>query len=273
MTTPPPLIGAALPIAALPQHLDWLLAGQRDLELWDASHGDVLDGDWRPAVREARRMLDGYTGRLSIHGPWEGLPLTCSDARVRRLVSDRLHQGLEVAGALGASQMVLHSPFDFFGSPHVAHTAGHGLAAEIALAHQTLAEIVPLAARIGCVLVIEVCYDLATGPLLALVRSFPNATVRLSLDVGHAHVNERRGGPPADQWVRDAGALLAHLHLQDTDGLYDRHWPPGRGSLNWYALFEALGTLAHAPRLLLELVDTDQIGAGAAFLAHRGLAR
>lgn len=142
-----------------------------------------------------------------------------------------------------------------------------------ALAHQTLDEIVPLAGRSGCVLVIEVCYDLATRPLIELVRSFSDNAVRLSLDVGHAHINERRGGPPADQWVRDAGALLAHLHLQDTDGLYDRHWPPGRGSLNWYALFEALGRHAHEPRLLLELVDTDQIATGAAFLVQRGLVR
>lgn len=267
-----PLVGAAMPIAELPKHLAWLLEGQRDLELWDASYGDVLDGEWRSLVREARRLLDGYTGRLGIHGPWNGVPLTCPDARVRALASDRLKQGLEFAGALGATHMVIHSPFDFFGSPHVAHTRSAGLGEEIELAHMTLANILPIAEQIGCALVVEVCSDTSTRPLIELVRSFPGDTVRLSLDVGHALVMQRCGGPPADQWVRDGAEILAHLHLQDNDGLLDRHWAPGEGNLNWYALFEALAEIDSQPRILLELANTDKIAAGAAYLAGRGLA-
>jgi sugar phosphate isomerase/epimerase len=271
MTTP--LLGAAMPIGELPKHLAWLLEAQRDLELWDPSYGDVLDSDWQPLAREARRMLDGYSGRLGIHGPWHGLPLTCPDLRVQALVAERLKQGLDFAAAIGATQMVLHSPFDFFGSPHVAHTPSAGLAAEIELAHITLAPVLPLAAEIGCTLVLEVCADTSTRPLLELVQSFPEESVRLSLDVGHALVMQRCGGPPADQWVRDGGSLLHHLHLQDNDGLLDRHWAPGEGSLNWYALFEALAEIGQQPRLLLELAQTDKIPQGAAYLVGRGLAR
>ncbi|NWG22570.1 MAG: sugar phosphate isomerase/epimerase [Chloroflexi bacterium] len=273
MNNQPPLLGAAMPLADLPHHLAWLLEAQRDLELWDPSYSDVLDGDWRSLARQARTMLDGYTGRLGIHGPWNGLPLTCPDARVRGLVSERLKQGLAFAADIGATHMVIHSPFDFFGSPHVAHTHSAGLQEEIELAHQTLAEVVPLAEQAGCTLVIEVCYDTNTRPLIELVRSFASNAVRMSLDAGHALVMQRAGGPPPDQWVRDAGALLAHLHLQDNDGLLDRHWAPGEGNLNWYALFEALAELDHRPRLLLELAHTSKIPQGAAYLAGRGLAR
>ncbi|MCX7790912.1 MAG: sugar phosphate isomerase/epimerase [Chloroflexaceae bacterium] len=273
MTDHLPLVGAAMGIADLPHHLAWIIEGQRDLELWDPSYGDLLDGDWRSHAREARRMLDGYTGRLGIHGPWNGLPLTCPDPRVQALVSERLKQGLEFAGAIGATHMVVHSPFDFFGSPHTAHTRSAGLEAEIELAHMTLADVLPIARQIGCTLVVEVCYDTNTRPLIELVRSFDDATVQLSLDVGHALVMQRVGGPPADQWVRDGGSLLAHLHLQDNDGLLDRHWAPGEGNLNWYALFEALSELEHQPRLLLELAQPAKIPQGAAYLARRGLAR
>jgi sugar phosphate isomerase/epimerase len=261
-----------MPIADLPAHIDWIMSGQRDLELWDPSDADILDRHWRNQTDAARQLLAGYTGRLGIHGPWNGLPLTCPDPRVQALVAERLIQGLAFAADLQASHMVLHSPFDFFGSLHVAHSRSAGLDAEIALAHATLREVLPQADQQGCMLVIEVCSDTNTRPLIELVRSFASEYVRLSLDVGHALVMQRIGGPPPDQWVRDAGELLAHLHLQDNDGLYDRHWAPGEGDLNWYALFEALSEQEHQPRIVLELNQTKKIPQGFAYLRDRGFA-
>ncbi len=142
---------------------------------------------------------------------------------------ERLKQALEFAVEVSATQMVLHSPFEFYGSPMVAHTVAHGLNEEIDLVHQTLREILPLAQQANCALVLEVCYDTNSIPLIRLVESFKSPWVGLSLDTGHACVMQRLAGPPADQWVRDAGSLLTHVHLEDTDGLLDRHWAPGRG--------------------------------------------
>jgi sugar phosphate isomerase/epimerase len=273
MTDALPVVGAAMPVEYLEAHREWLIAAQRDLELWDFSYADVLDGNWRGLVRHARELLDGYTGRLGIHGPWEGLTLTCGDRRAQALAVERFRQGLECAGALDATQMVIHSPFDFFGSPHVAHSAALDLPELIEQAHHVLDRVLPLATEIDCTLVVEVCADTATAPLIALVRSFASEHLRLSLDTGHAFVMQRGGGPPPDQWVRDAGPLLTHLHLQDTDGLYDRHWAPGEGNLNWHALFEALGEQQHCPRLLLELNHPAKIRRAAQWLAARELAR
>lgn len=78
------------------------------------------------------------------------------------------------------------------------------------------------------------------------------------------------GAPAPDQWVREAGELLAHVHLQDTDGLLDRHWAPGDGAVGWLGLFETLGELAHSPRLVLELDDAAAIPRGVAHLVARG---
>jgi sugar phosphate isomerase/epimerase len=64
-------------------------------------------------------------------------------------------------------------------------------------------------------------------------------------------------------------AIGNRVHLQDTDGLSDRHWCPGNGNLNWYALFTALAALPQRPRLILELHDYAEIPTGAAYLtAH-----
>lgn len=266
-------VGAAMPVAALSDNREWLIEGQRDLEIQDPFRPELLDGDWRGVVRQARDLLDGYTGRVGIHGPFMSLNILGYDPKIRAVVAERLLQGIAFAAELGATHMVVHSPFMFFGSPFLPHAPANRLADDIAVVHATLDPVVVAAQQAGCTLVIENIQDTNPAPLLALVRSFDTAQVQMSLDVGHALLMQRIGGPTPDQWVREAGPLLAHVHLQDSDGHLDRHWMPGRGSLNWYALFEALGTLAHRPRLLLELREKAEIRAGAAYLAERGLVR
>ena len=269
-----PVVGAALPIALLAEYRDWLFAEGRDLELQDASSPEVLAGDWRRRAREGRALLDGHTGRLGIHGPFIGLSLHDRDPRVRALTAERLRQGLEFAAELGATQMVVHSPFVFFrANPFVPHPPGRRKAAEVAVVRATLEAVLPAAAATRCAIVVENIADLSPAPVRALVHAVASPWVRQSLDTGHAFITHRLGGPPPDQWVREAGPVLAHLHLQDTDGYGDRHWAPGDGALDWCALFAALGDVAPRPRLILELRQPHDLPRAAAWLAGRGLAR
>ncbi|NJO83458.1 MAG: sugar phosphate isomerase/epimerase [Blastochloris sp.] len=266
----PPLIGAALTVDTLAAHREWLLADQRDLELQDFVSPTVLDSEWRPLVRRARDLLDGYTGRLGIHGPM--LEITSDDPAIRAVVMRRFRQGLEICAELGAGHMVIHSSLFYHGHPLVEYAADDRLATLIGYAYATLAEVVPLAQQAQCTLVIENIFDLNPAPLLAVVRSFESDYVRMSLDTGHAFLAQHHGGPPPDQWVREAGSLLGHLHVHDTDGNADRHWAPGDGNINWYALFEALGASTHQPRMVLE-VTPEQLTRGFDWLVRQGFVR
>lgn len=272
MTQPErPTLGAALLIDHLEQHLPWLLEGQRDIEIQDPIFTMVLDGDWRALARRGHELLAGHRGRLGIHGPFLDLSLACFDPRARALTIERLRQGLAFAGELGASHMVVHSPFMSLGTPGHTFTPWSRRAATSEAARGVIEELLPEAEAIGCTLVIENIADGAVTPLLELVAWFDSPLVRASLDTGHALIMQRIGGPTPDQWVVEAGALLGHLHLQDCDGHLDRHWAPGDGAVNWKALFVALAELPQTPRLLLELNDHTQIARGAAYLIGQGL--
>ena len=262
-------MGVSLPSTQLPNFRDWIVADQRDLEIDDPFYSDMLDTDLSARVSDIRTNLAAYTGRLGIHGPTEGLPILCDDARVTQVVQDRLRQALAFATAIGATQMVLHSPFGCFGHPQTAHTYRTHLHKEISAVHKLLDPIMAQAESQGCQIVLEVCSDVHTRPLTELVRSFASPWLRLSVDVGHAFVMQQFGGPSPDQWIFDANDLLAHVHLQDTDGLYDHHWAPGDGSLCWYAVFQALQSLSHMPRLILE-VDASTVMRGFRHLEQRG---
>lgn len=150
-----PVVGAAMPIAMLRGYQEWILAEQRDLEIQDAIHPDVLDGDWTPLVREARAVLNGYSGQLGLHGPFDGLTLMSHDREVRALVSDRLRKALAFGAELGATHMVIHSPFIFFGDSFLPHSSSTGLSEQIALIQATLEPLLPLAREANCTLVIE----------------------------------------------------------------------------------------------------------------------
>ena len=71
--------------------------------------------------------------------------------------------------------------------------------------------------------------------LRRVIDDYPS-TVGICLDTGHANNN---GLDPADE-ARIAGERLIALHLQDTDAIEDRHWPPGLGNINWRRVAAAL---------------------------------
>lgn len=265
-----PLLGAAMPSSEIAAHREWLWEG-RDLELQDPVSHELLDGDWRAHAGQVRELLSGYPGRLGIHGPFWSLTLASRDPAIREVVARRLKTGLRFAGEIGATHMVVHSPFEFFGHSQVAHSRSGDLQETLGLVGDTLANALPLAREVGCTLVVENIRDTHTLPLLTLVRGLGEG-VRVSIDVGHAALMERAGGPPPAQWLKEAGDLLGHVHLQDNDAALDRHWAPGEGGIHWRGVFRALREVGGSPRLILEVRPGD-LAAGAGWLAAQGLAR
>src|SRR5215831_7586113 len=219
-----PVLGAALSLKSIPAHRDWLLERQRDLEIQDFFRADLLDSDWRSTASEIKQMLAGHTGRLGIHGPFWGFKIDSHDPMIRQAVTKRLLQGLDVVEFLGATQMVIHSPFT---------TWDHN---NLDLLAENRGNLV----------------DKDPRDRVRLAKALESPKVRVSLDTGHAnYAHVSTGAPPVDYYVDAAGDMLAHVHLQDSDGFADRHWAPGEGNIRWAAVFRALGQLNSNPRLIL----------------------
>lgn len=256
-------LGAALSIYQLEHNRDFLLEhGGRDLEIQDPCRVGMLEEDWTPLLGTLKTNLAGHTARVGIHAPFDGYHIGSYDPFAGEFVAKRFLRTLEfiasVADALGGSRaphMVLHSPFLFFGHPLVAHSEATGLRQQIGFIQRTLEPVLKRAAELDCTLVIENIRDTNPYALLETIKAFGSDHVRMSLDAGHAHLMHQCGGPRADQWVRQAGSLLGHVHMQDNDGQLDHHWHPGQGDINWWAVLNELGKLEHKPRLILELRD------------------
>ena len=272
MSVPLPVLGAALNINSITAHRDWLLERQRDLEIQDFVRLELLDGDWRGTASRIKSMLDGHTGRRGIHGPFWGFKIDSQDPMIRQAVTKRLLQGLEAAEIVGATHMVIHSPYTTWDHNNL-DTVPDARANMIERVHMTLKDAITRAENIGCEIVIENIDDKDPHDRVELAHALGSSKVRVSLDTGHAnYAHHSTGAPPVDFYVEAAGDMLAHVHLQDTDGYADRHWAPGEGNIRWTAVFRALARLTSNPRLILELRNHDHVRAGAAHLTSLGLA-
>jgi sugar phosphate isomerase/epimerase len=272
----PPVLGAALMLDGLEMHRQWVLERQRGLEIQDFINMDVILGDLSPVVARARKLLDGHTGRVGIHGPFYGWSIDTADPDVREIVKRRLDVALEamaaINGAKGGGHMVVHSPSTLWDYNHYDLYPGFRQK-QIERVKLCLGDAVAKAEDMGAVIVIENCDDTDPAFRVDLARSFDSPAVRVSLDTGHALLAQGTyGGPPVDYFVNVAGAMLAHVHLQDADGHADRHWVMGEGTVPWHAVFRALEKLPEMPRLMIELNDCSRIPEAAAWLERQGLA-
>ncbi len=266
-----PVIGAALTNAELAEYQDWILEKDRDVELQSFVDASVLDSDWTPLAAEVKRLLAGHKGRVGIHGPFWGFTIDSQDPLVRAVVQKRLDQGLDVCAAVNGSHMVIHSPFTTWDYNNLDGYPG-ARDALFTRVHDLLSPIVARAETLGVTLVMENIEDIVPADRKALCESFGSAALQLSIDTGHAHyAHGSNGAPPVDYYVKSAGEMLAHVHLQDADGYADRHWQIGNGSILWPSVFKALAALSVKPRLILELADKAGIPASMAYLEAKGL--
>lgn len=273
MTADSPVIGACLPVDAIPRYRDWLFDSERDIELQSFHTAEVLESDWTPIAEEANRLLNGHKGRIGIHGPFWGFTIHSIDPEIRRVVEKRMMQGLDVCAAVKATQMVIHSPYSTWDHNNIDNVAGSRQKI-FDLTHDTLDAVVARAEDEGVTLVIENIMDINPTDRRLLAESFNSERVKLSVDTGHAHyAHGSTGAPPVDYFIQDAGAALDHVHLQDADGYADRHWSIGEGNIFWPAVFRAVSQLEQKPRLVLELRDKDKIPDSMKFITESGLGR
>ncbi len=268
-----PILGAALAHEDLAAHRDWLLEAPRDLELQAFVDAEVLDGDWSGLAADTVRLLDGHTGRLGIHGPFWGFTIASYEPEVRKIVTRRFQQALDVCAAVKGTHVVIHSPFTTWGYNH------RGLypkdaARTVEAARETLAPVLSRAADMGVTLMLENIEDIDPADRAALCEALDWQALALSVDTGHAHyAHGSTGGPPVDFFIRAAGDRLGHVHLQDADGFADRHWQIGHGTILWPAVFKAIAETGANPRLILELRDKSGVIPSARHLEALGLAR
>ncbi|GAB5601678.1 sugar phosphate isomerase/epimerase [Thermus sp. FJN-A] len=155
----------------------------------------------------------------SVHLPFWNLDLLSPDPEVRGLSLRRLLFGLDRAAELGADGAVLHSGIPHGRTPEEAQERAERLV-------EALAPVVRRAQTLGVPLLLENTHE-PTPEALRPVLEAHGPALGFCFDAAHARVFSQT--PDPEPWL----ALgPKHLHLNDTDGTYDRHWNLGTGVLD-----------------------------------------
>ena len=175
-----------------------------------------------PALLEEDALFQSlrrrFSGKLSVHLPFWNLDLLSPDPEVRGLTLRRLLFGLDRAAELGADRAVFHS-----GIPH-GRTLEEALERALPLA-EALGLVVRRARTLGVRLLLENSHEPHPEALRPVLEAHAGE-LGFCFDAAHARVFSRT--PDPGPWLALAPE---HLHLNDTDGVYDRHWNLGRGVL------------------------------------------
>lgn len=174
-----------------------------------------------------------------------------------RLASEQhLVEYVQLAAKLEAENLVVHLGFHF--SQYMEDTYSALL--------QTYRTVVGEAERLKMPLVIEnmnllspdaeIRYlGVTVDELKVVLDAFDTPYLGLALDVGHA--NQLPGG--VEPFIEAFGSRLGGLHLHDNDGVYDRHWPLGKGTVDWARLFARLKEIGYPGNATIELRNLDDV--------------
>jgi sugar phosphate isomerase/epimerase len=175
---------------------------------------------------------------------------------VRQAVEQHLIEYVQLAHELEADNLVVHLGFHF--SQYMEDTYAALL--------KTYRAVVAEAERLRMPLVIENMNLLSPDAeirylgttieeLKVVFDAFDTPYLGLALDVGHC--NQFPGG--VDPFIDAFGPRLGGAHLHDNDGVYDRHWPLGKGTVDWARLFARLKETGYSGNATIELRGYEDV--------------
>jgi endonuclease IV len=179
-----PIVGAAVTIERLEQNHSWFMQDHRAIEIQDWAKPNALDMECSQKIFHLKELLDGYQGTMGVHAPYIGMHIGCAERRVREMVTHTFQEMLDIVCEIGATHMVIHSPFLYLGDAHLPHSVVKGLENEIQGVIDTIGPLLDQAASAKCEIVIENIVDKNTEALFALVDAFNSPTSKPALIQG-----------------------------------------------------------------------------------------
>ncbi len=218
-----------------------------DWDIADTASALYLDDD--AAERECRRVREGAEAAgveiYQAHGPW---PTDDTTPESRETGWKHFHRAVYLCSLVGCPRLVIHPqmPFGWGGTedPDVAYRFTLDL----------LCDLMPDCETYGVTVCLEnmpfLKQRISTMDRIAeVVRAVGNPHAAICLDTGHVNVFDNADLGDA---VRQAGDLLAALHVHDNRDHRDMHLLPWHGTADWEHFIEALAASPYRGPMTLE---------------------
>ncbi|MEM1666947.1 MAG: sugar phosphate isomerase/epimerase family protein [Nitrososphaerota archaeon] len=206
-----------------------------------------------PLCKDIRDTLRKSGLDIICHVPWYfHIAHPYSSVRMR-YVSETLNV-MEVARALGATKIVIHTEFAE-GLPSKYFSENRNEMLENF--SSSLDKIKEKANEYGMMIMLENTDDKA-ATLEELICLLDSKNIKATLDVGHAFSNYHGNNKSLTDFIKMLGSRITHVHLSDNFGAGDLHLPIGVGRICWREVMSELKDLGYDGTITLEVHSPDR---------------
>ncbi|MBN1695246.1 sugar phosphate isomerase/epimerase [candidate division WOR-3 bacterium] len=186
---------------------------------------------WEEKIKQHKRVIENFSGRISVHGPFVGIRYTYNDYLLKEAVKKRMQKTYEMAKKLKPEILVVHSGI----SEDIKKWELEKLWLEETI-NFWKSEIKKYEKE-GIKIVIENLVEESPDILIKLCDAVNSDFFALCLDIGHMNVFSNLS--PSD-WVKKMYNRLQYVHLHDNKGKKDEHLPVGKGNIDFDNFFNSI---------------------------------
>ncbi len=238
-----------LVIPGVNQLSEWeCFAGEQQLgyEFNDFFNPDVLEDDI-----EKNRLVEKYTSSTlpsycTMHGAFYDIVPTSIDKRVREISHMRIVQSIECALRLGAKAVVFHTNYNpFLDSKEYKK---QWIKANVEYWGQVLKQYPDMG------IYLENMFDSSPEILIGLSEELSSLNnYGVCLDWAHAMLSK----VSAENWAKDLGKYVKHIHINDNDLVSDLHLAWGDGKIDRDTFYLSYDEEMSGATILIETNDFD----------------
>jgi len=194
------------------------------------------------------RIIERYqsTGRDcsqdTLHGAFFDICINSGDPKIFAVSDLRIHQSMEVAKRIGLKAVIFHT--NYIVNFRLKSYINTWLTLN-ELYWRKILEEYP-----NQMVYIENMFDEAPEMITKLAeRMKDEPRFAVCFDLAHARIS----GTPLQQWLESVKPYVAHIHINDNDGIEDLHRPVGSGVIDWKEFSRFGQKLEKEPSILIEV--------------------
>ncbi len=199
---------------------------------------------WYEKIKQHKKILENFKGKISIHAPFVGIRQTHRDYLLKEAVKKRMQMTYEMAKELKPEILVMHS--GIVGDIKKWKLEDFWLEETIIFWEEEIKKY----EKEGIKIVIENLVEEEPDILIKLCNGVNSHFFALCLDIGHLNVFSELS---PSNWVKRMDKRLQYVHLHDNNGENDEHLPVGRGNIDFDSFFDSIKISENDIIIALEL--------------------
>ncbi len=186
---------------------------------------------WEEKIKQHKKIIENFSGRISIHAPFVGIRQTHRDYLLKEAVKKRMQKTFEMAKELKPEILVFHS--GIIGDIKRWKLENFWLEETTTFWKSEIKKYETERIKI----VIENLVEESPDILIKLCDAVNSDFFALCLDIGHMNVFSELS---PSYWVKKMSKKLQYVHLHDNNGENDEHLPVGKGNIDFDSFFDSI---------------------------------